>query len=165
MNGSSRQLEAKEQRERWQSRGLRVETLETEHLTVDNGAKVEVRTWKNTFANALHLSPPLADLKKAARHPVPEPRPFGRHRECPDISALGSHGGSDMFDITICHPLSPASMFPYTPAFYKRPEQGSTCSLSLCQHSVVGIRTHIGRHALLYCNYYYCKGTVYILSR
>ena len=24
------------------------------------------------------------------------------------LSALGSHGGSDMFDITFCHPLSPA---------------------------------------------------------
>ena len=48
-----------------------------------------------------------ADLKKAARHPVLEPRPFGRHKERPDISVLGSHGGSDMFDITICHPLSP----------------------------------------------------------
>ena len=49
-----------------------------------------------------------ADLKKAARHPVLEPRPFGRHKERPDISALGSRGGSDMFDITICRPLSPA---------------------------------------------------------
>ena len=47
------------------------------------------------------------DLKKAARHPVLEPRPFGRHKERLDISALGSHGGADMFDITICHPLSP----------------------------------------------------------
>ena len=49
-----------------------------------------------------------ADLEKAARHPVLEPRPFGRHTERPDISALGSHRGSDMFDTTICHPLSPA---------------------------------------------------------
>ena len=47
------------------------------------------------------------DLKKAVRNPVLEPRPFGRHKERPDISALGSHGGSDVFDITICHPLSP----------------------------------------------------------
>ena len=47
-----------------------------------------------------------ADLIKAARHPVVEPRPCGRHKGCPDISALGSHGGSDMFDITFCHPLS-----------------------------------------------------------
>ena len=46
-----------------------------------------------------------ADLIKAARHPVVEPRVFGRHKERPDISALGSHGGSDMFDITFCHPL------------------------------------------------------------
>ena len=40
--------------------------------------------------------------------PVLEPRSFGRHKERPDISALGSHGSADMFDITICHPLSPA---------------------------------------------------------
>ena len=46
-----------------------------------------------------------ADLKKVARHPVLEPRPFGRHKERSDISALRGHGGSDMFDITICHPL------------------------------------------------------------
>ena len=49
-----------------------------------------------------------ADPKKATKHLVLEPRPFGRHKECPDISALRSHGDSDMFDITICHPLSPA---------------------------------------------------------
>ena len=49
-----------------------------------------------------------ADLITTARHPVVEPRPFGRHKERPDISALGSHGGSDMFDITFSHPLSPA---------------------------------------------------------
>ena len=49
-----------------------------------------------------------ADLIKVARHPVVEPRPSGRHKERPDISALGSHSGSDMFDITFFHPLSPA---------------------------------------------------------
>ena len=49
-----------------------------------------------------------ADLIYAARHPVVQPCPFGRHNERPHISALGSHGGSDMFDITFCHPLSPA---------------------------------------------------------
>ena len=48
-----------------------------------------------------------ADMIKATRHPVVEPRPFGRHKERPDISALGSHGGSDMFDISFCHPLTP----------------------------------------------------------
>ena len=47
-----------------------------------------------------------ADLIKAERHPVVEPRPFGRHKERPDISALGSHSGSDIFDIKFCHPLS-----------------------------------------------------------
>ena len=30
-----------------------------------------------------------ADLIKAERHPVVEPRLFGRHKERPDISALG----------------------------------------------------------------------------
>ena len=49
-----------------------------------------------------------ADLTKTARRPILEPQPFGRHKERPDISALGSHGGSDMFDTTICHPHSPA---------------------------------------------------------
>ena len=49
-----------------------------------------------------------ADLIKAAMHPVVEPRPFGRHKERPDISALGSRGGPDAFDITFCHPPSPA---------------------------------------------------------
>ena len=51
-----------------------------------------------------------ADLIKSARHPVLEPRPFERHKERLDISALSSHGGSDMFDITICHPLPPAQI-------------------------------------------------------
>ena len=49
-----------------------------------------------------------ADLIKSARHPVLEPRPFGRHKELPNISPLDSHGGSDTFDIIICHPSSPA---------------------------------------------------------
>ena len=49
-----------------------------------------------------------ADLIRAARHPVVEPRPFGRRKERPDISALGSQDGSDMFDIAFWHPLSPA---------------------------------------------------------
>ena len=45
---------------------------------------------------------------KVGRHPVFGPRPFGRHKERPDISVIGSHGGSDLFDITFWHPLSPA---------------------------------------------------------
>ena len=48
------------------------------------------------------------DLIKAARHPVVAPRSFGRHKERPDISPLEGHGGSDMLDLTFCHPLSPA---------------------------------------------------------
>ena len=50
----------------------------------------------------------VGDLSKAARHPVLKPRPVGRHRERPDIRAISSHGGSDLFDITFCHPLTPA---------------------------------------------------------
>ena len=49
-----------------------------------------------------------ADLIKVVRHSVFAPVPFGRHKERPDISALGSHGGSVMFDITFFHSLSPA---------------------------------------------------------
>ena len=49
-----------------------------------------------------------ADLIKVTRHLVVEPRAFGRDKERPDISSLGSHDGSDMFDITFRHPLSPA---------------------------------------------------------
>ena len=50
----------------------------------------------------------VRDLSKAARHPVLEPRPLGRHRERLEISATSSHGGSDLFDFTLCHPLTPA---------------------------------------------------------
>ena len=48
------------------------------------------------------------DLAEAARHPIVEERPLGRHRERPDIRALGRTGGTDLFDVTICHPLSQA---------------------------------------------------------
>ena len=37
------------------------------------------------------------DLAKAARH-----------RERPNIRALGRSGGTELFDVTICHPLSRA---------------------------------------------------------
>lgn len=37
-----------------------------------------------------------------------EPLPFGRYKETSDISALGIHGGSDMLEITVCDPFSPA---------------------------------------------------------
>ena len=46
------------------------------------------------------------DLAKAARPPVVEERPVGRHRERPDIRALGRSGGTELYDVTICHPLS-----------------------------------------------------------
>ena len=48
------------------------------------------------------------DLAIAARHPIVEERPLGRHRERPDIRALGRTGETDLFDVTICHPLSQA---------------------------------------------------------
>ena len=41
-------------------------------------------------------------------HPIVEGRPLGKHRERPDIGALGRTGGTDLFDVTICHPLSQA---------------------------------------------------------
>ena len=50
----------------------------------------------------------VGDRSKTTRHPVLEPRPLRRHRERPDIRAISSHGGSDLFDITFCHPLNPA---------------------------------------------------------
>ena len=43
---------------------------------------------------------------KAARHPVVDNRPLGRHRESPNICALCRTGGTDLFDVAICHPLS-----------------------------------------------------------
>ena len=48
------------------------------------------------------------ELPKAARHPIVDEWPRGRHRERPDIRALGRRGGTDLFDVTICHPLSQA---------------------------------------------------------
>ena len=33
---------------------------------------------------------------------------LGRHTERPDIRALGRTGGTDLIDVTICHPLSQA---------------------------------------------------------
>ena len=53
--------------------------------------------------------PLYADLIKAAWHSVLEPHPFGHRKQRPDISALGSHGGSDM-NITFRHPLSLAQV-------------------------------------------------------
>ena len=48
------------------------------------------------------------ELAKAARHPVVKERPVGRHRERPDIRALGRSGETELFDVTICNPLSQA---------------------------------------------------------
>ena len=66
------------------------------------------------------------DLAKAACHPVVEERQVGRHRDRPsivrlfasllnnknrgrpDIRALGRSGGTELFNVTICHPLGQA---------------------------------------------------------
>ena len=48
------------------------------------------------------------NLAIAARHPIVEERPLGRHTERPDIHALGGTGGTDLFDVTICHPTGQA---------------------------------------------------------
>ena len=48
------------------------------------------------------------DLAKAARHPIFEERPLEGYRENPDICALGRTRGTDLFDVTIFHPLSQA---------------------------------------------------------
>ena len=50
----------------------------------------------------------VGDLSKAAHHPILYPRRLRRHRERPDIRAISSHGDSDLFDITFCHPHTPA---------------------------------------------------------
>ena len=51
------------------------------------------------------------DLAKDARHPAVEERPVGRHGERPDIRALGRSGGTELFDVTICRPLSQARIW------------------------------------------------------
>ena len=48
------------------------------------------------------------DLAEAARHPIVEERPLGRHRERPEIRALGRTGATDLFDVTIFYPPSQA---------------------------------------------------------
>ena len=50
------------------------------------------------------LSPPYC--RNNERATVVEERPVGRQGERPDIRALGRSGGMELFDITICHPLS-----------------------------------------------------------
>ena len=57
------------------------------------------------------------DLPKAARHPVVEETPVGRHTERPDIRALGRCRGTELFDVAICHPLSRARI----PDMYENP--------------------------------------------
>ena len=60
------------------------------------------RIWRHDAQ--VHLL--ASDISKAARHPIVEPRPKEEHRQRPDIKALGSHGGTTLFDVTISHPLS-----------------------------------------------------------
>ena len=49
----------------------------------------------------------VRDLAKAARHPVVEERPVGRHRKRADIRALGRSGETELFDVTILPPSQP----------------------------------------------------------
>ena len=46
------------------------------------------------------------DLAKDARHPDVEESPLGPHREGPDIRVPGRSGGTELFDVAVCHPLS-----------------------------------------------------------
>ena len=48
------------------------------------------------------------ELANAARHSVVDERPKGCHGDRPDIRALGRGGGTELFNHTICHPLSQA---------------------------------------------------------
>ena len=70
-------------------------------FTVQYGERGPHRIWRHDAQVKLLAR----DLAKAARHPVVEERPVGRHRERPDIRALGRSSGTDLFDVTICHPL------------------------------------------------------------
>ena len=47
-----------------------------------------------------------SDLSKAARHPVLQPRPSNGDRERPEIRALGSRGGTGLFDVSFTHTLT-----------------------------------------------------------
>ena len=44
-------------------------------------------------------------LAKAARHPVVEEWPVGSHRENQTFRELVTSGGTELFDVTIGHPL------------------------------------------------------------
>ena len=66
--------------------------------------RIPHRFWRHDA----HVKLLARDLAKAARHPVVEETPVGRHMERPDIRALGSRGGTELFDVKICHPLSQA---------------------------------------------------------
>ena len=47
-----------------------------------------------------------SDLSRAARHPTTEPRLPALSQSRPDISALGSSGSTELFDVCIVHPLT-----------------------------------------------------------
>ena len=71
-------------------------------------SKAQPRGFRNR--KEVRYSNDTIDLLKSACSSVLEPWPFRRHKDRPNISAIGSHRGSDMFNIAICHPLSPAQI-------------------------------------------------------
>ena len=113
-------------------------------------------------------------LAKAARHPVVEERPLGRHRERPEIYELGRSGGTELFDVTICHFLSQArirdvvenstfegsmdrqtfQILQHAPSGRNR-VQPATCTLVNTRWLASGRTSGV----MLCCNYYCCKGT------
>ena len=114
------------------------------------------------------------DLAKAARHPVVEERPLGRHRERPEIYVLGIGGGTELLDVTICHLLSQAwirdvvenstvegstnsktfQIRQHAPSGRNR-VQPATCTLVNTRWVASGRTSGV----MLCCNYYCCKGT------
>ena len=127
-------------------------------------------------------SPVARDLGKAARHPVVEERPVGRHRERTDIRSLGRSGGTEFFGATICHPLSQARIRDVIENPLNLLKAAWTAKVSrfdsMLQAAETGLKLlpvplstlggwHPGAYrALCPCrNYNYGKGTVHILPR
>ena len=105
--------------------------------------RVPHRIWRHDA----HVKLLARELAKAARHLVVEERPLGSHRERPDLRAFWRSGGTELFGVTICHPLSQAQIRDVVER-RQWPEQVSPCYLFLWRHSVVGTRTLIRRYAL-----------------
>ena len=118
------------------------------------------------------------DLAKAALHPFVEERSVGRHRERPDIRAFGRSGGTELFDDTICHPLSQARIWDVTEnllnllkaawtAILRHTTSGrnrvqpATCSVVNTRWLAPGRSEGV----MLSSNYHCGKGAIHILPR